>query len=110
MTENTPFCLANNGVGSRILQGMKSLFPDLTAKSFLWLDFECDDMMIQPLMWTLTESLMYLWKARTEKTKTTLDEVKSSVEADLGILKETKFSDITDAIKDLIELLLPDQP
>ena len=41
--------------------------------------------------------LMHLWKARLEQTRTTLNEVRSSVEADLALLTDTRLSAIADS-------------
>ena len=59
-------------------------------------------------MWTMTESLKSLSKMRIERTKTTLEEVRASVEASWKIMKETRFTNATTLIEEMIEQILPD--
>ena len=82
-------------MGLKIHQGLQTYIPNLTATELLRLNFECDKSLLQPLMWTMTESLKSLWKTRIERTKTTLEEVRASVEASWKIMKETRFTNAT---------------
>ena len=88
------YCHSNKGVGEKILQGMRESVPGITAGDILKLNVECSPEEKPSLIWMMTESLRTLWQAKKEKLTISADEIRTSVEANLTLLKETKLKNL----------------
>ena len=83
------YCRGNNGVGLGILNGIRNFIPNLTIHALLRLELTCEEEKELPLLWTLAESLKTLWQVRVDKTKVSVEEIRTAVEGNWKILKET---------------------
>ena len=54
------------------------------------------------LIWLMTESLRALWQAKSEKLTISADEIKTSVETSLTLLRETKLKNLAEGVGTII--------
>ena len=92
------YCASNKGVGEKILQGMRKSIPGITAKDIVKLNVECDPEEKPPLVWMMAESLRTLWQAKKDKLIISAEEIRTSVEANLTLLKETKLKKLGEGV------------
>ena len=92
------YCHTNNGVGERILEGMRESIPGITADDILKMKIECNPEEKPSLVWLMTEALRTLWQAKMEKLTITSEEIRTSVEANLTLLQETKLKSLAEGV------------
>ena len=83
---------------------MNEVVPGITAKDILKLKFNCSTEQKPPLIWLLTDSLRSLWCAKKEKLVISVEEIRTSVEANLTLLRETKHKNLAEGIGSLMDL------
>ena len=85
-------CEGNNGVGHRVLECLRKFVPNIDVKSALCLEIDVEEDLELPLVWMLATVFSAVWKLRIAKTKILLFEVRSTLEAKINLLRETRFS------------------
>ena len=80
------------------MKGMRESVPGITAGDILKLKVECSPDERPPLIWLMTESLRTLWQAKKEKLTITAEEIRTSVEANLTLLRETKLKNLAEGV------------
>ena len=88
----------NNGVGLGILKGIRTFLPDITIPAILRLEYDGDPDIQMPLTWLLADSLRNLWQSREDKVTISAEDIRTSVEANWKILKDTKYAEIAGRI------------
>ena len=68
----------------------------------LRLEVDVDEGLELPLVWLVAASFSALWKLRAEKTKTTLFEIRSQLEAKINLLRETRYSNTATILDELV--------
>ena len=84
-------CEGNNGVGHRVLECLRKFVPNIDVKSALCLEIDVEEDLELPLVWMLATVFSAIWKLRIAKTKILLFEVRSTLEAKINLLRETRF-------------------
>ena len=95
-------CLGNTGVGQRVVGCLQSFVPSLDVDAVLRLEIDVDEGLELPLVWLVAASFSALWKLRVEKTKTTLFEIRSQLEAKINLLRETRYSNAASILDELM--------
>ena len=90
-------CNQNDGVGARLITCLKTYMPNLTVESALRLEFDLADEMELPLVWLVGTVGQAVWKLRADKCRVYLYEIRSQLEANISLLRETRLE--TSAIK-----------
>ena len=95
------FCEANDGVGLEMLNCLQDVQPGLGAEAALQLQLQVGEEDELPLVWVLGTILRLLWNMRQSSTKVRNYVIRSQLEADINLLRETRFRDSVQGIKDL---------
>ena len=81
---------------------MKKSIPQVTPKDIIKLNVECNPEEKPPLVWMMAESLRTLWQAKKDKLIISAEEIRTSVEANLTVLKETKLRSLGEGVEMLL--------
>ena len=84
-------CRATQTSSSVLLQGLKQFIPTLTASDILTLNFNSEEELNFPLVWCAATFLSSLWKLRTEKKTVELFKIRSELEANCRMLRESRL-------------------
>ena len=84
-------CRATQTSSSVLLQGLKQFIPTLTASDILRLNFNSEEELNFPLVWCAATFLSSLWKLRTEKKTVELFKIRSELEANCRMLRESRL-------------------
>ena len=76
--------------------------PDIDVKAVLRLEISVDEGLELPLVWLVATTFSSLWKLRVEKTRATLFEIRSQLEAKINLLRETRFSNTATILDELV--------
>ena len=95
-------CLGNTGVGQRVVRCLQSYNPNIDVKAVLRLEISVDEGLELPLVWLVATTFSSLWKLRVEKTRATLFEIRSQLEAKINLLRETRFSNTATILDELV--------
>ena len=71
-------------------------------EAVLRLEIDVDEGLELPLVWLVAASFSALWKLRVEKTRATLFEIRSQLEAKINLLRETRYSNAASILDELI--------
>ena len=99
-------CSYNDGVGQSLLAAVQNIFPDVTPDCLLRLELgnlpEDDEL---ALVTFISTCLMEIWKKRIEKLRIRLYDTRATLEARCLLLRETRFSETSQSLMNLVRLL-----
>ena len=95
-------CDENQGVSLILLQGLRKVIPSLSPINMLTLDFETDEQHHFPLVWCTATFLSSLWHLRVEKKKVELIKIRSELEANCRLLRESRLSGTTNLLSQIL--------
>ena len=97
-------CSYNNGVGSWMMQCVRSKVTMITPLQLLSLDFgnglSFDSLV--PITWVVARSLSIIWSARHSKKPVTVSSTRAALEASVMILRKTRHASLATDIAELI--------
>ena len=96
-------CVSTIEVGTLLLSMVREHDPAITPAKLLRLEFECEDTNEMPLVWTIAQTLLYMWGVRA--TGKTVNRVltRAVLETKISILRETRYHNEHLIIKNLVE-------
>ena len=94
-------CSENNGVSTVLLNGLKTILPDLTPNKVLSLNFLPPEDLNFFFVWSIAYFLSSMWQLRTDKKKVDLIKIRTDMEASIRLLRESRLYQST-AILNLI--------
>ena len=99
-------CPFNNGVGLWLYRCIRQLFPDLESTQLISLNFETNHISEKafPAIWMIAKTLLIIWASRTSNTVNTITITRASLEAEIMLLRKTRFRSHADGLKNLITL------
>ena len=81
---------------------LQSYNPNIDVKAVLRLEISVDEGLELPLVWLVATTFSALWKLRVDKTRATLFEIRSQLEAKINLLRETRFSNTATILDELV--------
>ena len=94
-------CQANDGVGLKLLECLSCLHPGLQAEAALRLDWKVDDDEELPVVWFTACTLRTIWNLRQSNTKIRKYLIRSQLEAEINLLRETRYFEAVPKIEEL---------
>ena len=94
-------CAGNKYVGHQLLSCLRTVEPGLQADGLLRLELPVEEDMELPLVWLLSTVLRALWDLRQTSTRVRQYLIRSQLEADINLLRETRFVDAVNQIEEL---------
>ena len=99
-------CHANDGVGLQVLGSMQNIQHGLGAEAALRLEVQAVEDDELPVVWVLATTLRLLWNARQSSSRVRNYVIRSQLEAQINLLRETRYSDSVPKIEDLSSSIL----
>ena len=94
-------CNANDRVGNRLLEGLQQVQHGLGAEAALRLELQVGEADELPVVWVLATTLRILWNKRQSSTKVNQYVIRSQLEAEVNLLRETRHRESVAKIRDL---------
>ena len=94
-------CNANDRVGSRLLEGVQQVQHGLGAEAALRLELQVGEADELPVVWVLATTLRILWNKRQSSTKVNQYVIRSQLEAEVNLLRETRHREAVAKIEDI---------
>ena len=98
-------CQANNRVGLNLLECLREVQPGLQAEAAIRLEFHVEEDFELPVVWLTATVFRTLWNLRQSSTKVSQYLVRSQLEAEINLLRETRHKDAVAKIEELAENL-----
>ena len=77
--------------------------PAVTPAKLLRLEFECEDTAEITLVWTIAQTLLYMWGVRTTGKTVNRILTRAVLESKISILRETRYHNEHLIIKDIVD-------
>ena len=96
------FCQANDRVGLQLYECLREIQPSLQVDALLRLELEVEEELELPVVWLTGCVFDILWNLRQKSNSTVQGyQVRSQLEAEINLLRETRFSDAATKIEEL---------
>ena len=99
-------CQANDQLGTKLLESMREIQPGLSAEALLRLDFQVEEDLELPAVWLIGSVLSTIWNLRQSSTKVRQYLIRSQLEAEINLLRETRFSEAVPKIEEFASNML----
>ena len=86
------YCSANDGIGLKLLQYLQETQPDLQADAALRLELPVEEDQELPVVWVTANVLRCIWNLRQSGTRVRPHLIRSKLEAEVNLLRETRFN------------------
>ena len=96
-------CPANQGVGTKLMNILRTHHPNLSTEAALRLELIVDEESELPLVWLTAATLLSLWDQKQASSRVQPHLTRSTLEANVNILRETRLVNLTTILHDLIE-------
>ena len=97
-------CSYNDGTGQVLLTILQSILPGLSSDELLLLQFPNLPESKELATIFLTSSILFeIWSNRCQKKRITLFDIRSTLEAKCSLLRETRYSNTYETLKDFLE-------
>jgi hypothetical protein len=99
-------CPFNNGVGFWLIRCLRELFPHLQPDQLIFLNFNIDshDKNALPAAWLAAKALHAIWLSRTKKRATNIPATRAALEANIMLLRKTRFKTSAPTLENLIAI------
>ena len=94
-------CNANDRVVSRLLERVQEVQHGLGAEAALRLELQVGEADELPVVWVLATTLRILWNTRQSSTKVNQYAIRSQLEAEVNLLRETRHREAVAKIEDI---------
>ena len=97
-------CPDSRAAGDHLLGLVQVAIPDLPPDKLLRLDFgtELNEVDVLPLLTIISTGLMYIWQARVEKKRPTQYKMRAEIEAEISILRKSRYWASADRVLEII--------
>ena len=106
-TAETPHCLfqcvSTREVGTWLLSLVRQHDNTATAASLVKLEFKAEDTTEMPLVWIISQTLLYLWGVRTSGKTASLIVTRAVLESKISLLRETRHKNEHAIILEILE-------
>ena len=97
-------CTFNNGVGQWLLQVLNKQLDQVSPEKVILLDLDIKDKLQLPIIWLVSNTLSYIWNSRLEKKSPSIFTTRATLEANIMILRKTRFSSAASTIRTFISI------
>ena len=99
-------CQYNAGTGQALISSIQTLLPAMSADKLLLLQFpSLSESQEMSAVFLTAALLLEVWTKRSKKIRITLYDIRSALEARCSLLRETRFHNMHETLKELIESL-----
>ena len=96
-------CTYNGGTGQVLLCTLQRFFPALTPEKILLLQFpDATEVQEMSSAFLTAALLLEVWNKRTKKTRISLFDIRSTLEAKVSLLRETRNNTMYETVRELI--------
>ena len=97
-------CPFNNNVGFWLIRCLRKLLPTLQPVQLLTMNFGFDQNHDDafPAVWLSAKTLLLVWSSRLTKKATTITTTRAMLEANIMLLRKTRFNIYADSLENLI--------
>ena len=97
-------CPDSRATADKLLGYVQVVVPDISPDRLLLLDFgtELGEADILPVLSIVSTGLSYIWQARAEKKRPTQHKMRAEIEAEISILRKTRYCAMTDRMLEII--------
>ena len=96
-------CSQNNEVSNWLLQRVQPLVPGLTPQQLVLLNLgDLPEEQNLPVTWLIAKTLNYIWSQRCRQKKPTLHETRATLEAEILILRKSRYQESSRILDDII--------
>ena len=99
-------CHGNDGVGHQLLAGLRNILPELQGDAMLRLELPVEEDIEFPVTFLLSTVLQTVWSLRQLTGRVRQYQVRSQLEAEINLLRETRFKDSVSKIEELAETMI----
>ena len=85
-------CGGNDDVGQRMMRCLRNYMPNIEVGAALRLEISVEEDLEFPLVWLMASVFLSVWKLRVDKSGIQLNKVRALLEANINLLRETRFS------------------
>ena len=100
------YCPANGDSGPNLMSYLREIQPGLQAGAALWLEIQVEEELELPVVWLLATLLRIVWNLRQFNSKIRPFLFRSQLEAEINLLRETRYSEAVPKIEDLADFVL----
>ena len=94
-------CEANACMGTQLLSCLNTIEPGLNAEALLRLELPVDEELELPVVWLLSTVFRIIWNLRQSSTRIRQYLVRSQLEAEINLLRETRYQNAVPIIEEL---------
>ena len=94
-------CEANACMGTQLLSCLNTIEPGLNAEALLRLELPVDEELELPVVWLLSTVFCIIWNLRQSSTRIRQYLVRSQLEAEINLLRETRYQNAVPIIEEL---------
>ena len=99
-------CQYNAGTGQALISTLQRILPAMSADRLLLLQFpSLSESQEMSAVFLTAALLLEVWTKRSKKIRITLYDIRSALEARCSLLRETRFHNMHETLKELIESL-----
>ena len=93
-------CSYNGGTGQVLVNTLQKILPALTPEKILFLQFpDVTESQEMSLVFLTSSMLLEVWNRRTKKIKISLFDIRSTLEAKVSLLRETRHKNLHETLK-----------
>ena len=99
------FCSFNNGVGKWLIRCLTDHLDYVNPEQLVILDLHLDAYDVEeslPTIWLTAKTLGEVWQSRVSKKPSSIFTTRATLEANIMLLRKTRFSNCADKIQNLI--------
>ena len=76
-----------------MMRCLRDYVPNMEVGAALRLEINVEEDLELPLVWLMASVFLSVWKLRVDKSRIQLYQVRAQLEANINLLRETRFSD-----------------
>ena len=100
------FCPYNAGTGMALVSAFKNELPSLTTEQLLLYNFpDLSETLEFSLVFLTAALLLEVWTRRIKKSKITLYDIRTTLEAKISLLRETRYHNMNKTMEEIIALI-----
>ena len=79
--------------------------PAVTMNKLLRLKFQCEESVEMPLVWILSQTLLYMWGVRAAGKIVNSNLARADLETKISLLRETRFQNEHETLREMFDNL-----
>ena len=96
-------CVSTREVGSWLLSLVRKHDHSVTPNNLVKLEFQAEDSTEMPLVWIISQTLLYMWGVRASGKTVSLIITRATLESKISLLRETRYRNEQVVIQEIFE-------